>query len=153
MPTVVPCQRLDQYINRTLEAGDWLELDQPQINQFADVTLDTQYIHTDPERAAQTPFGGTIAHGLLSLSLLPYLTESCSIVPEGTVMGVNYGFNKVRFLSPVKPGDSVRAQSKVLAVKEKEGGRYLITVEVTVDIKGQTKPALVAEWINMFVCT
>lgn len=129
-------------------AGDWMEITQERVNDFADATLDHQFIHLDQERAAATPFGGTIAHGFLTLSLLVHLSESISrdMPTEGILMGVNYGLNKVRFLSPVRVGKRIRAHSKVIDVTLK-GNSVDQIQEFTVEIEGEDKPALIAEWI------
>jgi acyl dehydratase len=129
--------------------GEWFKVDQERINQFADATDDHQFIHVDPEAAKDTPFGGTIAHGFLTLSLLAHLVPQIAPKPDNVQMGVNYGMNKLRFLNPVKEGSEVRAVSKILDVVEKRPGQYLITSEVTVEIKGEKAPALVAEWLGM----
>jgi acyl dehydratase len=131
--------------------SDWFEIDQERISAFADATEDHQFIHIDPERAAETPFGGTVAHGFLTLSLLPRLWEAISVVPDGTVMAVNYGLNKVRFVQVVRSGSRVRAHLEIVDVKEKDGGRILVTSQVTVSIAGQEKPALIAETLVLFV--
>ena len=132
-----------------LGSSDWLQVDQKRINQFADVTLDHQFIHIDPVAAAKTPFGGTVAHGFLSLSLLPFLMKDLTLVPDNVVMGVNYGFNSLRFLSPVPVNSKVRANVSVKEVVEKKPGQYLITYTVALEIEGVEKPALVAEWLTM----
>ncbi len=132
-----------------LGTSDWLQVDQERINQFADVTLDHQFIHIDPVAAAKTPFGGTVAHGFLSLSLLPFLMKDLTLVPDNVVMGVNYGFNSLRFLSPVPVNSKVRANVSVKEVVEKKPGQYLITYAVALEIEGVEKPALVAEWLTM----
>lgn len=134
-------------------AGDWFEVDQDRIQAFADATLDHQFIHLDPERAAQTPFGGTIAHGFLTLSLLVHLSASIpSDLPklEGVLMGVNYGMNKVRFVNPVPSGSRVRATATTVDVQLK-GSAVDQTRAMTVEIEGVDKPALVAEWIGRTV--
>ncbi len=134
-------------------AGDWFEVDQDRIQAFADATLDHQFIHLDPERAAQTPFGGTIAHGFLTLSLLVHLSASIpSDLPklEGVLMGVNYGMNKVRFVNPVPSGSRVRATATTVDVQLK-GSAVDQTRAMTVEIEGADKPALVAEWIGRTV--
>ena len=135
--------------------GEWFEVDQNRINDFADATIDHQFIHVDPERAlVETPFGGTIAHGFLSLSLLVHLTTSLPVaIPkmEGQLMGINYGFEKVRFINPVLAGARIRAQSKISLVELKEPTAVNITRTITVEIEGQNKPALVAEWITRSV--
>jgi acyl dehydratase len=133
--------------------GEWFEMDQAQIDQFADVTHDHQFIHVDPERAAATPFGSTIAHGFLTLSMLTHLAAGASATPpdpkkyEGILMGINYGFNKVRFVSPVKVGSRIRARA-VTANVELKGNMVEVTRSFTVEIDGEEKPALVAEWIT-----
>ena len=135
------------------KAGDWFEVTQERINDFADATLDHQFIHVDPERAAQTPFGGTIAHGFLTLSLLVHLSTSIpSDLPklDGVLMGVNYGLNKVRFINPVPAGSRVRATSQTSDVVLK-GNAVDQTRTMTVEIEGQDKPALIAEWIGRTV--
>jgi acyl dehydratase len=131
--------------------GEWMEIGQDRIDQFADVTIDHQFIHVDPERAKDTPFGGTIAHGFLTLSMLTHLDTT---IPkgdparfEGVVMGVNYGFDKVRFVSPVRAGSRVRARSTLAAV-ELKGDAIQTTRTMTVEIEGEDRPALVADWIT-----
>tara|TARA_B110000902_G_scaffold263841_1_gene343855 strand:+ start:79 stop:528 length:450 start_codon:yes stop_codon:yes gene_type:complete len=138
-------------IGKTLQPSDWFLIEQSRINQFADVILDHQYIHIDPSRAAETDLGGTIAHGFLMLSLLPKLVEKSMVTPEGMVMGINYGFDKVRFLNPVRPGDQVRVTGTVLDIVDKGNGRYLQKLGVSLEIQGKDKPAIVCEWLNMFV--
>lgn len=138
-------------IGKKLMPGDWLLIEQSRINQFADVTEDHQYIHIDQQRAAESYLGGTIAHGFLVLSLLPKLIEKSLITPDNIVMGINYGFDKVRFLNPVRPGDKVRVTGEVVDIQDKGDGRYLQKVAITVEIKGQEKPAIFCEWLNMFV--
>ena len=138
-------------IGQTLQPSDWFLIEQSRINQFADVTEDHQYIHIDQQRAAESYLGGTIAHGFLVLSLLPKLIEKSLITPDNIVMGINYGFDKVRFLNPVRPGDKVRVTGEVVDIQDKGDGRYLQKVAVTVEIKGQEKPAIFCEWLNMFV--
>jgi acyl dehydratase len=136
-------------------AGDWLLIDQERINAFADVTEDHQFIHVDPEQCKTlSPWGVPIAHGFLTLSLLTKLAES---VPqdmrrlEGIVMGVNYGFEKVRFVNPVKVGSKVRASSVLTAVDQKDPNTLQVTKTFTVEIEGESKPALVAEWVTRLV--
>lgn len=133
--------------------SDWFLIDQGRINAFADCTDDHQFIHVDPERAASTRFGGTIAHGFLSLSMLSYFAESVGCVFENMVMGINYGFDKVRFLAPVKVNKRIRAHARLLDVQEKKPGHFLIQQEVTIEIEGETTPALIAEWLSMSITT
>jgi acyl dehydratase len=136
--------------------GEWFQVTQEQINQFADVTHDHQFIHVDPERAKATPFGGTIAHGFLTLSLLVHLSAGASSgTPDpakfaGVLMGVNYGFNKIRFVNPVKTGSRIRARG-VTANVELKGSAIDVTRSFTVEIEGEDKPALVADWITRTV--
>jgi acyl dehydratase len=151
MLEVVAKEKLTDYIGKELEAGDWFTITQDQVNTFADATLDHQFIHIDEEKAKETPFGGTIAHGFLTLSMLVHLTENCSIVPENIVMGVNYGFDKVRFINPVRVGSEVRAKVTIADVTHKDGGQILIKQAISVEIKGQDKPALIGEWLLMYV--
>ena len=135
-------------------AGDWFTVTQDQIDRFADVTHDHQFIHVDPERAAaETPFGGTIAHGFLTLSMLVHLQESIQADPgplEGIVMGINYGFEKVRFINPVPSGARIRA-SAVISNVELKGTSLQTTRTMTIEIEDQERPALVAEWIGRAV--
>lgn len=139
-------------IGKDLGVSDWVLIDQPKINAFADVTNDYQFIHVDPEAAAKTPFGGTIAHGFLTLSLIAGMMPDGAVVLEGIKMGVNYGFEKVRFLQPVPSGSRIRARHVLKAFDHKGNGRYLLTNEVTVEIEGYEKPALVADWLGMQIC-
>jgi acyl dehydratase len=134
----------------TETVSDWVEVTQAMIDKFADATGDHQFIHIDPERAAQTPFGGTIAHGFLTLSLMPLLSAKVPDAPklDGVKMGVNYGGNKVRFLTPVRSGSKVRGRFKLLSFEEKRPGQYQQTSEFTVEIEGSDKHALIAEWIS-----
>ena len=130
--------------------SDWVEVTQAMIDQFAESTGDHQFIHVDPERAAQTPFGGTIAHGFLSLSLMPMLAAKAG-TPKvtGMKMGVNYGGNKVRFLTPVRSGKRVRGRFKLLKFAERKPGAWEQVQEYTLEIEGEDKPALIAEWIAL----
>ncbi|WP_183985606.1 MaoC family dehydratase [Sphingomonas jinjuensis] len=134
----------------TEQVSDWVEVTQAMIDQFAEATGDHQFIHVDPVRAAQTPFGGTIAHGFLTLSLMPLLSSKVPNAPRlaNAKMGVNYGGNKVRFLTPVRSGSRVRGRFKLLSFEEKRPGQFQQTSEFTVEIEGQDKPALIAEWIS-----
>jgi acyl dehydratase len=135
--------------------GDWLEVSQDRINAFADVTEDHQFIHVDPKLAAElSPWGTTIAHGFLTLSLLVKLSESIPQPPErldGIVMGVNYGFDKVRFISPVKVGSRIRCSSVLASVDQKDENTLQTTRTMTVEIEGESKPALVADWISRLI--
>ncbi len=151
MTTTIKAEDLPGLVGKQLEPSPWLEITQERVNQFADATNDHQFIHTDPEKAAQTPFGGPIAHGFLSLSLLSYLNAQSAIVPENTVMGINYGSDKVRYLAPVRVGKRIRSQQTVLEVTEKKPGQWLFKNAVTVEIEGEETPALVAEILSMMI--
>ena len=135
-------------VGQELGTSDWIEVTQDRINQFADATEDQQFIHVDEALAAQTPFGGTIAHGFLTLSLLSRMAADVMLVPETTKMGVNYGFEKVRFLAPVRAGKRVRGHFTLAAFDEKRPGQYQFAHDVTVEIEGEDKPALIATWIG-----
>ena len=129
--------------------SDWLLVGQAMIDQFAEVTGDHQFIHVDPVRAAQTPFGGTIAHGFLLLSLLPRLQADMDRPrPQGVRMGVNYGFERVRFVAPVRSGSRVRARSTLVSVEEKRPGQLQQLADVVLELEGSDKPALTAAWIG-----
>ena len=149
MKTVVPADELQNYLGKEIGCSDWFQIDQERINGFADVTVDHQFIHVDKKMAQQGPFGDTIAHGFLTLSLLTHLTADCGLVPENTVMGVNYGCDKVRFLQPVRVNQKVRARVKPMSAIERAPGQYLIKSEITVEIEGEDKPALIAEWLAL----
>lgn len=147
----ITAEDLPSLVGKELPPSPWLEITQERVNQFADATNDHQFIHVDPEKAAQTPFGGPIAHGFLSLSLLSYLNAQSAIVPENLVMGVNYGSDKIRYLMPVRVGARIRSRQKVLEVTEKKPGQWLIKTAVTVEIEDEETPALVAEILSMMV--
>jgi acyl dehydratase len=149
---LVAKEKLLAAVGSEMGASEWFQIDQNRINAFADATLDHQFIHVNPELAKSTPFGGTIAHGFLTLSLLPYLQASMSelLIPEGLKMGMNYGFDKIRFLAPVKTNSRVRAVAKLKDAVEKNPGQYLLTAEYTIEIEGSPKPALIAEWMVMY---
>ena len=133
------------------EVSDWVLVDQQMIDRFAEATGDRQYIHVDPVRASQSPFGGTIAHGFLTLSLLPMMAENArNPLPDGATE-VNYGSNKLRFLAPVRSGRRVRGRFKCTDVDEKRPGQFQIITEATVEIEGEEKPALICEWITQFI--
>jgi acyl dehydratase len=147
----VPAAELKNYVGKDLGRSDWLLIEQERINQFADCTGDHQFIHVDPEKAALTPFGTTIAHGFLSLSLLPALTSGIQVLPQGLKMGVNYGLDSLRFIQPVKVGSRVRAQVTLLDVTEKNPGQWLLKSRVTLEIEGVEKPAFIAESLALCV--
>lgn len=143
---------LQEYVGKPMGESEWFQIDQDRINNFADATLDHQFIHVDPEKAKNTPFGGTIAHGFLTLSLLPHLQSQMGelIVPAGLKMGMNYGFDKIRFLAPVKTGAKVRAVATLKSVTEKNPGQFLFAADYVIEIEGESKPALMCEWLLMY---
>jgi len=151
MPKIINPIELPGIVGQELEPSSWLEITQERVNRFADATNDHQFIHVDPEKAARTPFGGPIAHGFLTLSLVSYLAAENAIRPEGTVMGVNYGLDKCRFLQPVPVGSRVRVVQKVMAVTEKRPGQILIKTRMTIEIENTERPALIAEVLSLFV--
>ena len=142
---------LQSLIGTEVGVSRWIEVDQARIDAFAKITEDEQFIHVDPEAAKATPFGGTIAHGFLTLSLASAMSYDAVAPLEGVVMGVNYGFDKLRFLAPVPAGSKIRGRFKLLGAEDKGGGRWLLKHELTVEIDGAEKPALIAEWLGMQV--
>ncbi|KPZ16801.1 MaoC-like domain-containing protein [Pseudomonas amygdali pv. ulmi] len=148
MPSV-PVTELKHYIGKDAECSDWLTIDQERINLFAEATGDFQFIHVDPVKAAQTPFGATIAHGFLSLSLIPKLMEGIMVLPEGLKMAVNYGMDSVRFVQPVLVNSRVRLKVQLTEVTEKKPGQWLLKAIATLEIEGQEKPAFVAEPLTL----
>lgn len=151
MSLILNRNNMKESIGAETGTSDWLLIDQDRINAFADCTDDHQFIHVDPERAAATPFGSTIAHGFLSLSMLSYFAKRVVCVFENSVMGINYGFDKVRFLAPVKVNTRIRAHARLLDVQEKKPGHFLSKHEITIEIEGETTPALIAEWLTMSI--
>ena len=151
MPAIISMDEFRALTGRDLAPSSWMEITQQRVQQFADATEDHQYIHLDPDRASRTPFGGTIAHGYLTLSLLPRLNAENALSPEGTAMVINYGADKVRFLAPVRVGSRIRSLQRILEVKEKSSGMWLVKTEVTVEIEHGPKPALKAEVLCMYV--
>lgn len=151
MTVLIKTDDLRNLVGKDLEPSPWLEITQDRVNQFAEATNDHQFIHVDPEQAAKTPFGGPIAHGFLSLSLLSYLNAQSAIVPENLVMAINYGSDKIRYLMPVRVGKRIRSKQTVLEVTEKKPGHWLLKIAVTVEIEGEDTPALVAEILSMLV--
>jgi acyl dehydratase len=136
-------------IGAEVGVSDWVCVTQDMINQFATLTGDPVEIHTNVELARKTPFGGTIAHGLLTLSMLGGLCTAAVVLIEGVTMGLNYGFDKVRFVAPVKTGKRIRGRFKLRSAEERPGGQWLMTMDVTIEIEGEQKPAVVAEWLTM----
>ena len=153
MSRTIKSEDLPKLVGKELEPSPWIEITQERVNQFADATNDHQFIHVDPEKAAQTPFGGPIAHGFLSLSLLSYLNEQSAVFPENLAIVINYGSDKVRYLAPVRVGKRIRSRQTVMAMNEKKPGHWLMKCTVTVDIEGEDTPALVAEILSMMITT
>jgi len=151
MPITVSLEEFRNGAGRELPPSDWLTVTQQRVNQFADATDDHQFIHVDPERAAKTPFGGAIAHGFLTLSLLPHLNYASALQPQGVRMVINYGSNQVRFLAPVRVGSRIRTLQKILEVREKGSNTWLVRTEVTVEIEHGSKPAMKAELLTLYI--
>ena len=152
MNNMVNAKNLKDFLEKEVGLTDWIEIDQDRINKFAEATGDFQYIHVDKDRAAETPFGTTIAHGFLTLSLLSKLSSmSGGIKLENAVMGINYGLDKVRFVNPVRVNSKIRARFELIGAEEKKPKHFLLKHNVTVEIEGEEKPALIAEWLGMTV--
>jgi len=151
MSQLVNRENIKDFIDQRRQTDEWFRVTQDRIDMFADATLDHQFIHVDPERARESPFGTTVAHGFLTLSLLPKLLEPIQMVPENIVMGVNYGLNRVRFPHPVPVNSDIRAIATLLEIDEKSANRVLLTTEIVVEIKGVEKPAMIAESLAMWV--
>ncbi|AJO80862.1 MULTISPECIES: MaoC family dehydratase [Pseudomonas] len=145
----VPVAELKDYVGKELGRSEWLTIDQERINLFAEATGDYQFIHVDPVKAAQTPFGSTIAHGFLSLSLIPKLMEDILVLPQGLKMAVNYGLDSVRFIQPVKVNARVRLKVDLVDVTEKKPGQWLLKATATLEIEGEEKPAYIAEPLSL----
>jgi acyl dehydratase len=142
-------EKLKNSVGKEVAVSDWLEVTQARINAFAECTDDRQWIHVDPVKAKEGPFKTTIAHGFLTLSLLSYFHFQVKVFPSDIKMAVNYGLNKVRFLNPVPVGSKIRARFKVLEMAEKGSGRLLMTLENTIEVQGQDKPAMLAETLAL----
>nr|WP_225779380.1 MaoC family dehydratase [Pseudomonas sp. Marseille-Q3773] len=145
----VPVTELSLYVGKELGRSAWLKIDQQRINLFAEATGDFQFIHVDPVKAAQTPFGCTIAHGFLTLSLIPQLIEDILVLPQGLKMVVNYGLDSVRFIQPVKVDSQVRLKVDLAEVQEKKPGQWLLKAIATLEIDGEAKPAYIAESLSL----
>jgi len=148
--TITP-QEMNALTGQVIGTSEWFEMSQERVNLFAEATGDFQFIHVDPDKARLTPFGGTIAHGFLTLSMLPVMLEK-SDCPQvaGVKMAVNDGGNKTRFLAPVRTGKRIRGVFKLLELDEKRPGQWQQTIEMTIEIEGEAKPALICEWITQF---
>ena len=152
MPDPYSLDTLDQFVGRELGVSAWLTVDQERIQQFADCTGDHQWIHVDEERArGEGPYGTTIAHGYLTLSLLPMLRREIGTLPEGIAHAVNYGLDRVRFLTPVKAGARIRARVTVLSVEERGPHHRLVKTKNVVEIEGEERPAMIAETLTLLV--
>lgn len=149
MPSEISLSDVRTIVGTEVGVSDWIMVDQTMINAFADATDDHQFIHVDPERAKETVFGGTIAHGFLTLSLLSAMNFNCVPKIREQTMGVNYGFDKIRFMSPVKAGTRVRGRFKLAEARLRGAGMMMLTYEVTVEIENERKPALTATWITI----
>jgi len=143
--------QLEQYIDKDTGVSEWVKFTQTSINEFADVTADHQFIHIDPVKAKDTMFGSTIAHGMFVLSLLPKFMEQAGLEIDQNKMVINYGFDKVRFLTPVKVGKEVRGHLKLLSAVEKKPGQILLKYQVTCEIKDEKSPALIAEQLVLII--
>ncbi|WP_298464083.1 MaoC family dehydratase [uncultured Erythrobacter sp.] len=138
-------------VGTEIGVSDWILVDQAMIDQFADVTKDRQYIHVDQDAARETPFGGTIAHGFLTLSLLTHMIEDVALFPPKMVAAINQGMDRVRFLSPVHSGEEVRGCFVLDDIEDKRSGRWKFVYRVRVEIKGTARPALTARWLSLVV--
>lgn len=149
---VASIEEIQERVGTEIGVSDWILIDQARIDAFAEITEDHQFIHVDPERAAKTPFRGTVAHGFLTLSLLSRMADGVMLHPESMRMAVNYGFERVRFMAPVKSGKRVRGHFQLATAEEKRASQWQITYRVTVEIEDEEKPALIADWIGyMFI--
>jgi acyl dehydratase len=148
LPTLSVAE-LERKVGTEVGLSPWCTIDQKLIDAFADITFDQQYIHVDPERARESPFGGTVAHGFLSLSMLSHLAYTGLPNIEGRTMGVNYGFDRIRFVAPVRAGSRIRARFRLIELKWRSDREIMARYEVTVEIEGGTKPALAAEWLTL----
>ena len=146
---VAPLDEIRSRVGTEIGLSGWLTVDQERIDAFAETTEDRQFIHVDPDAAANTPFGGTVAHGFLSLSLLSRMGAEAMLIPEGAKMAVNYGLDRVRFIAPVRSGKRVRGRFVLDSIDEKAPGQLLLRHTVTVEIEGVDKPALTAQWLGL----
>ena len=146
---IAPIAEIRSRIGEEVGVSSWLTIDQQRIDEFAEATEDRQFIHVDPDAAARTPFGGTIGHGFLTLSMLSRMAAEAMLVPDSIKMAVNYGLDRVRFIAPVKSGKRIRGRFRLDSVDEKAAGQLLLRHTVTVEIEGEEKPALTAEWLGL----
>ncbi len=149
MPTIVPVEDLFTHIGKETGISDWFLIDQERINAFAETTEDRQFIHIDPEKAKETAFGGTVAHGFLTLSMISIMWSQSALTVENRTVEVNYGMNKVRLMNVVHAGDKIRGKFFLKNIEERPGRQFMLTLDVTIEIEGKEKPALKAEWLNL----
>ena len=147
---VLALEKIKDLVGKELGVTDWFQMDQSRIDAFAECTLDDQWIHVDQEAAKKGPFGKTIAHGYLTVSLLSYFAADYAVLPEGTVAAINYGMNKLRLINPVNSDAKIRDRIVLTDVADKPGGRILVTTTHTVEIENEDKPACVAEVLTMY---
>ena len=152
MIQLLTMEQLKETIGKEIIKGDWIEITQDTINKFADCTKDRQWIHVDVAKAAKGPFGRTIAHGFLVLSLMAQSTLDQGVAPAGSKMLINYGLNRLRFINPALVGSKIRMVGTLAGVEEKGGGRVLVTVKTTMEIQGSDKPAFIADFLIMHFC-
>jgi acyl dehydratase len=143
--------KIKELPGKEIGVSDWLEITQQRINNFAESTEDRQWIHVDPERASKSPLGGTVAHGFLLLSLIPAFLAKAPLFQMKFKMAVNYGLNRVRFISPVRPGMKVRNRAVLKAIEKRGFRRLMMTIDNTIDIEGEKRPALVAELLVLIL--
>jgi len=146
---LAPLDEIRSRVGEEIGVSGWFEMSQQRIDEFADATEDRQFIHVDPESAADTPFGQTIAHGFLSLSMMSRMAADAMLVPDNVKMAVNYGLDRVRFVAPVKSGKRIRGRFRLDSITEKAPGQLLMRHTVTVEIEGEERPALTAEWLGL----
>ncbi len=146
---IAPLEEIRTRVGEEIGISGWLAVDQARISAFAESTEDRQFIHIDPDAAAQTPFGGTIAHGFLTLSLLSRMAADAMLIPDNVKLVVNYGLDRVRFIAPVPSGSRIRGRFVLDSIDDKAAGQYLLRHSVTVEIEGQEKPALTAQWLGL----
>ena len=148
---ILPIEEIQKMVGQEIGVSEWFEISQERINNFAEATNDHQFIHVDPEAAKSTPWGTTISHGFLTLSLLSYMSTEAGLAPENFAMAINYGLDKVRFIEAVPVNSRIRANSKLLEVQDKKGGRWLLKSGITIEIENVDKPAAIIEALTMFV--
>jgi acyl dehydratase len=149
MPSEISLSDLRNIVGTEVGVSDWIVVDQSMIDAFADATDDHQFIHVDPQRAKETPFGGTIAHGFLTLSLLSAMNYNCLPKIREQTMGINYGFDRIRFMSPVKAGTRIRGHFVLSEARLRGAGMMMLTYDISIEIENERKPALTATWITI----